>query len=89
MYLYSAAAGEERGDREACQSLANLCVLLNYDTSSPACAMYKKLTSQFKSITNGEAEWWARWMEIFDPFVDPISLGDWINERIENLHSSP
>ncbi len=28
-------------------------------------------------------------MEIFNPFIDPISLGDWIKERIENLHSFP
>ena len=45
---------------EACQALANLCVLQMYDQDAPSCELYREMQLASETEVNQESEWKAR-----------------------------
>ena len=45
---------------EACQALANLCVLQMYDQEAPSCELYREMQLASETEVNEESEWKAR-----------------------------
>ena len=53
---------------EACQAVGNLCVLFDYEESSPACQLYRFLQSEASgSVNPGNLEWKSRLPGLYYP----------------------
>lgn len=46
LFLQAAAKCQDEWDFISCQTLANLCVLLNYDETAPACLFYQTIAKK-------------------------------------------
>lgn len=57
LFFESAVRCQDREEREACQTLGNLCVMQKYEKESAVCRFFAQLSNQRTRPTNGFTDW--------------------------------